>query len=298
MALTGGDMSGRDLPGVLGRLNIRFDLRQRTLSLAGKSVFLDVRSALVFDQLLQNFGEVVSKDALLAAAWSGRLVHENSLAKAISRLRAVLRGSGLEIRASYGFGYLLAEVSANDPEVVSRDQPAQRVSASRLRKAAAPLALLFSIAAAVVAASNSFNDVPIRTSPPQTNDPVNPVANILWVDDHPSNNQLEVEYFKRRELAVHLAENTDDALKLLAMNNYDLVISDLGRGADRLAGLRLAKIIREGGNKVPFMIYTYRPKTRDGQQAQRKLVEEAGATDLAVTPVEVRSKVEQMFAGH
>lgn len=289
-------MSGRSDPSVLGRHNIAFNLGQRTLVLSGVEVHLDSRSALVFQALLEHFGEVVSKDALLAWAWSGRLVHENSLAKAISRLRAILRETGLEIRASYRFGYVLCETSTNDIAVVASDPPVQEIRRVRLRRVLAPLALLLTTAGVVAATSGSLDDVPIRTTPPKTNDPANAVATLLWVDDHPDNNLLEVEYFKRRKIAVHLAVNTEDALKLLAMNRYDLVISDLGRGPDRLAGLTLVEALRQKGNRTPFMIYTLRAETREGQQAQRRLVAESGATALAVTPVEVRTKAEKMFA--
>jgi DNA-binding NtrC family response regulator len=138
--------------------------------------------------------------------------------------------------------------------------------------------------------------VPIRTAPPLTHDAPDALATILWVDDHPSNNRLEIAAFKQHRIAVHLAESTEDALKLVAMNRYALLISDLGRGDDRLAGLKMIEAMQNRGMTVPVIIYTMRPKDRAGQEAQRRMVADAGAIDLALTPQEVRAKVLKRLA--
>ena len=48
--------------------------------------------------------------------------------------------------------------------------------------------------------------------------------------------------------------------------------------------------------RVPVLIYTMRPEDPAGQAAQRKMVALAGASDLAVTPREVRNKVIGRFS--
>lgn len=274
-------------------IDLTFDRERRTLCVQGRRVVLDTRSALVFETLAERFGTVVSKDTLLAAAWPGQLVHENSLAKAISRLRAAINGSGLVITAVYGLGYTLEQADAEGDgaqgEAVPLAQPRQK--GHRFRLLFAPVAILLATAVAAFALNRPAPDVPIRTALPVTHDGWNAVATVLWVDDHPSNNTLEVDYLKTRRIAVHLAESTDDALKLLRMNSYQLVVSDLGRGEDRLAGLRLARIVRERAKAVPVIIYTVRPNSPTGQQEQRRMVAEAGVTDLALTPEEVRAKI-------
>ena len=58
--------------------------------------------------LLRHAGEIVTKDELLEAGWPGRVVSENSLAKAISRLRQALGEDGDAIRVVHGYGYRLA----------------------------------------------------------------------------------------------------------------------------------------------------------------------------------------------
>ena len=141
-------------------------------------------------------------------------------------------------------------------------------------------------AGTLVAASPSLRDTAVKT-----NDAADAIATILWVDDNPSNNREEVAYLKDRKVAVHLVENTADALKLLRMNDYRLVVSDLGRGEDRLAGLRLIAAMKQEGRDLPVLIYTVRAPGRGGHNAQKQTVTDAGARGLAVTPAEVQSSV-------
>jgi DNA-binding response OmpR family regulator len=266
-------------------------------------VLLDTRSALVLEKLAEEFGECVSKDTLLATAWPGRLVHENSLAKAISRLRKAISGSGLAITAAYGLGYTLGEAGEGSSIADDAERPQQfRGSGEQFQRPSsrwmvlAPLAILATTALAVFGNNRSEPEVSIRSTAPLTHDAADALATVLWVDDNPSNNRLEVEYFKRRKIAVHLVESTEDALKLLQMNHYQLVLSDLGRGDDRLAGLKLIQAMKQQSIMAPVIIYTIRPDDRASQQAQQRMVAEAGALDLAVTPSEVRSKVIRLIA--
>lgn len=153
---------------------------------------------------------------------------------------------------------------------------------------------LVAVILAVVGASYevvmAHRPYPAREGPLITHDAPDSVATVLWVDDHPSNNQREAEVLKRHRIAVHVAESTDDALKLLAMNSYQLVISDLGRGEDRLAGLRMIQLMKQRGISVPVLIYTVQPPDPARRVAQRELVIGAGAADLAVTPREALEK--------
>lgn len=77
------------------------------LEVAGSARALDRSSLQILRLLLRHAGEVVTKDELLEAGWPGRMVAENSLAKAVSRLRAAL-GEAAEVRAVHGYGYRLA----------------------------------------------------------------------------------------------------------------------------------------------------------------------------------------------
>ena len=277
-------------------LDLEFNRSVRSFDVGGRRTVLDSRSCSVFAALVERIGQCVSKEDLLRAAWPNQLVHENSLAKAISKLRQAIRGSGLEIVAAYGMGYILREAAAdqaaplvdNVPTDESRAPPAN--SHRSWYAIAACVAVILS-AAGVITYATSQRPIAIRSAPPITHDAPDAVATILWVDDHPSNNQLEIADFKQHGIAVHVAQSTPDALKLVAMNRYPLVISDLGRGEDRLAGLKMIEAMKERGLSVPVIIYTVRPKDPAGQEAQRQMVAAAGAADLAVTPQEIRSEV-------
>ena len=277
---------------------LEFDPDARLTIVGGCETLLDFRSSLVLKTLVESHGQRVSKDELLRAAWPRQTVHENSLAKAISRLRPAIRGSGLEIAAAYGAGYTLRPLAdgARDEPVEgpgSEDKSlASNVAWAGLssRTMIAIFAALLLVAGLVYVSGRSPANPVVDDNEPVTHDSPDAVATILWVDDHPSNNSAEIAALKKRRIAVHLTESTDDALKLLAMNSYRLVISDLGRGEDRLAGLRMIQAMKKRGITVPVLVYTVRPKERFRQEAQRRLVAEAGAVDVAVTPEEVRAK--------
>jgi tetratricopeptide (TPR) repeat protein len=77
-------------------------------TLASLSRELDRSAAAVLQRLAATPGEPVSKDALLEAGWPGRIIHENSLAKAIGRIRSALDAhEGYALTAVYGQGYQL-----------------------------------------------------------------------------------------------------------------------------------------------------------------------------------------------
>ena len=276
--------------------DLEFDPQSRSVTVDGRTTVLDPRSTRVFAALAGNFQQGVSKDELLRAGWPGQLVHENSLAKAVSKLRQAIGGSGLEIVVAYGFGYTLREIVKSAASAGTREEAeaialVEQPQSRHGSRALVGLLVVALVTLGALAWVGPESGVSIREDPPVTNDPPDAVATILWVDDHPVNNEREVEEFRRKRIAVHLAKSTDDAMKLLAMNRYELVVSDLGRGEDRLAGIKMADLLRDQGSSVPIIIYTIRPADRAGQIAQRRLVQSAGVNDLAVTPQEVRQKV-------
>ncbi|MFC5578937.1 winged helix-turn-helix domain-containing protein [Lysobacter niabensis] len=84
------------------------DEQMATLRVGETPIDLDRSSYDVLLALLRHAGEVVTKDELLEAGWPGRVVSENSLAKAVSRLRQALGEDGELIRVVHGYGYRLA----------------------------------------------------------------------------------------------------------------------------------------------------------------------------------------------
>ena len=84
-----------------------FDAVAGRLTVAGQVADIDRSCLSLLAVLLNHAGEPLGKDALLEAGWPGRVVHENSLAKAIGRLRQALGEDGARIEAVYGSGYRL-----------------------------------------------------------------------------------------------------------------------------------------------------------------------------------------------
>lgn len=82
------------------------DLRGAQVRRGRQLLALDRSSYEVLLALLLRAGQVLSKDDLLDAAWPGRVVSENSLAKAISRLRRELGDeAGAPLQSVHGYGY-------------------------------------------------------------------------------------------------------------------------------------------------------------------------------------------------
>ena len=95
----------------MGDLDI--DLAQARVTLRGQPVALERSGYDLLLHLVEHSGSVVGKDDLLRVGWPGRVVSENTLAKAISRLRqAIGDEEGELVRVVHGYGYrLVAEVA-------------------------------------------------------------------------------------------------------------------------------------------------------------------------------------------
>jgi DNA-binding winged helix-turn-helix (wHTH) protein len=94
---------------------------------------LDQSANAILVLLHKRAGSCVSKDELLEAGWPDRIVHENSLAKAIGRIRQVLVDDGaFTLKAVYGHGYRLDRVG-EPVEEGSADSGALSAAARRSR---------------------------------------------------------------------------------------------------------------------------------------------------------------------
>jgi CheY-like chemotaxis protein len=78
---------------------------------------------------------------------------------------------------------------------------------------------------------------------------------ILWVDDLPNNNRYLTEVFRELGMRVDQATSTEEALTLLDRASYDLVISDVHRGADGQAGMKMLRKLRDRGVDLPVLIH-------------------------------------------
>lgn len=82
---------------------------------------------------------------------------------------------------------------------------------------------------------------------------------ILWVDDHPENNAVLADSWRRDGAHVEIARSTGEALRLLENRAYGLIISDMGRQESGVdvpdAGLRLLAEVRATRPGTPFVLY-------------------------------------------
>ncbi|MFD6139224.1 response regulator [Promicromonospora sp. NPDC060271] len=90
--------------------------------------------------------------------------------------------------------------------------------------------------------------------------PTGPVLrSILWVDDHPENNAVLADSWRRDGAHVEIARSTSEALQLLESHAYGLIISDMGRQEAGVevpdAGLRLLTNFRATDPVTPFVLY-------------------------------------------
>ncbi len=103
---------------------------------------------------------------------------------------------------------------------------------------------------------------------------------VLWVDDHPSNNQLERSSFEALGVRFVSVLNTEDALRLLMTTGFDLIISDMGRDSEGpTAGLDLLQRVRQTHARLPVIFYT---SLKGVQQATQ-----SGATGATAHPDEL-----------
>ena len=246
-----------------------FDAAHGRLWRAGRSIALDRPTAAILGTLVAEADTDVHKDRLLDAGWPGRTVHENSLAKAISRLRHMLGADGEALRTVHGYGYRLVA----DPVVA--DRPSRGLAGG-----SKPLALGLA-ALAAVAAIWLVTSVPFASGaeerPLIKSEAADSIGRVLWVDDHPENNSVERDYLERGKVAVYQVVTSEEALQLLAMYEYDAVISDMNRNDKPLEGINLVKEMRRGGDRTPFVLYSVVPS-----DAQRRLVSEAGGQAATV----------------
>ena len=84
-------------------------------------------------------------------------------------------------------------------------------------------------------------------------------ARVLWVDDRPSNNELERRLLRPHGIVFDCVVSTAEAVEQLVNESYDLVITDLGRqgSSDRSSTAGAAFLehpaVRDGG--PPVIVY-------------------------------------------
>lgn len=81
---------------------------------------------------------------------------------------------------------------------------------------------------------------------------------ILWVDDYPINNEIVINLFQDRGVHFDIAITTKQGMELFMKNQYDIIITDMGRGLQSDAGLDLIKQLKDMQCEIPIIVYASR----------------------------------------
>lgn len=107
-------------------------------------------------------------------------------------------------------------------------------------------------------------------------------AAVLWVDDKPEGNLLEMDSLRKLGLNIDTAVSSDQAEVFLKKRRYDLIITDLRRGTDDNAGLRLIEAILQRIPEQKILVYTGFESSK-----KREAVLAAGAGGMTNSPSEL-----------
>lgn len=193
---------------------------------------------------------IVSHDEVLQSLWPDRVVTQQSVARLVADTRKALKHAGLSgpaIETCHGRGYRLAAPLARK---ITLQEPA--TDAPNILR---PWPWLFALLAVFAIAGAGWWLWP-QPKPLAYSEAHNTELRILWVDDHPENNQVEADYLRSLGYGVHQVRESADAETLMAIYQFDLLLSDMGRNNNPVAGLELLDALRAEGNAIPVLFYT------------------------------------------
>ncbi len=80
---------------------------------------------------------------------------------------------------------------------------------------------------------------------------------ILWVDDNPQHNEHEMKALKGLGLRIDTVMTNNEAVRALLTGQYDLIISDIGRGPPEpeTGGLKLPGMLLKFCPRIPPIVY-------------------------------------------
>ena len=113
---------------------------------------------------------------------------------------------------------------------------------------------------------------------------------ILWVDDTPQNNIYERHTFEALGIEVVTRTSTDQALDVLEVQSFNVIISNMGRLGDDRAGYTLLDKLRPD-NTTPFIVYSSSNKPEHKEEAKRH-----GAVGATNNPTELIALVQKALA--
>lgn len=78
---------------------------------------------------------------------------------------------------------------------------------------------------------------------------------ILWIDNHPENNQHEIQLLQKVGLTVELAVSSEEANTKISTGAVDLILSDRSRGGNRKEGFDFLHSLVERDIRIPVVFY-------------------------------------------
>lgn len=79
---------------------------------------------------------------------------------------------------------------------------------------------------------------------------------ILWIDDYPINNEVVIDFLETKNIHVDTATSTQEGIDYFKKNKYDVIITDMGRGVERDAGIILIKKLNALNCRTPIIVFT------------------------------------------
>jgi CheY-like chemotaxis protein len=119
---------------------------------------------------------------------------------------------------------------------------------------------------------------------------------VLWVDDDPDENTLELAKLREDGIEVLLARSTAEALDVLSLRRgVHAVVTDLGRSEDgefrTHAGLALLRQLKEAEHDQPVLVYTEAARA----ELDRQDALDAGAALVTASPVELLAALRRIL---
>jgi CheY-like chemotaxis protein len=120
---------------------------------------------------------------------------------------------------------------------------------------------------------------------------------VLWVDDDPDDNTLELAKLREDGIEVLLARSTAEALDVLSLRRgVGAIVTDLGRSEDgefrSHAGLALLRQLGEAEHDQPVLVYTSGRRV----ELDRQDAVDAGAAVVTSSPTELFAALGRILA--
>jgi CheY-like chemotaxis protein len=122
-------------------------------------------------------------------------------------------------------------------------------------------------------------------------------ATVLWVDDNPDANALELAKLRDDGVEVLLARSTAEAMDVLSLRRgVRAVVTDMGRAEDgefrSHAGLALLRQLHEAEQDQPVLVYTSARRV----ELDRQDALDAGATVVTASPTELFAALRRVLS--